>query len=203
MLSHKYKKIGLAIILLSAISFIVIKVMGEKIKTDLSIMVKATEKAINYDIREDAIATSVEANSDTIININNNWLQPSLTISIKGKVENYTKKNENTGNEENRTKVERWIVTKKDITGLIVEALIILGGLIFILSKEKIEDERIDRIRLLAFRHTFITGIGIIGLGYIILNFFELHLSFDLFIILLILIYITNFNLYLKRDMSC
>lgn len=54
----------------------------------------------------------------------------------------------------------KFIGVDKDISLKIVFSLIIISGLLFILAKEKIEDERIERVKLISFSSAFLFVVG-------------------------------------------
>jgi hypothetical protein len=77
----------------------------------------------------------------------------------------------------------------------------IIGLFIFINSKEKIEDERIDHLRLIAFRISYMI-VGIIGILFLIFDFFRLDFIGKEGIPLLIITMIVSYQLaflFLRR----
>jgi hypothetical protein len=78
-----------------------------------------------------------------------------------------------------------------DIDEHFIEILIILGLLIYMMSKEKVEDDYIIKLRLESYQLTSIFGLVITIILYI---FWEnLKLSLDYFIILFSIFYLTIF----------
>ena len=54
-----------------------------------------------------------------------------------------------------------WLPKNEELGLNILRGVMLLGLLLIIISKEKIEDEFIDSCRLIAFRISFIFGIGV------------------------------------------
>lgn len=79
----------------------------------------------------------------------------------------------------------------------------IIGLFIFINSKEKIEDERIDQLRLVSFRISFMIA-GIIGISFLIFDFLKLHFigkeEIPLLIICMIVSYQMTFLFLRKKE---
>ena len=70
------------------------------------------------------------------------------------------------------------ISVEKEITKNIFFDLILIAFLILALSKEKIEDERSMKLRLVAFAATFLYGVGFIVIGPFVSILF--HGSFEI-----------------------
>lgn len=58
-----------------------------------------------------------------------------------------------------------WLPKNNDVGLNIFQGIILLGFLLIIMSQEKIEDEFVDSCRLMAFRISFIFGIGVFITG--------------------------------------
>lgn len=69
----------------------------------------------------------------------------------------------------------------------------ILGLFIFINSREKVEDERIDQVRLIAFRISYVIA-GIMGIVFLIFNFLQFKFMGKEEIPLLIISMIVSFQ---------
>lgn len=84
--------------------------------------------------------------------------------------------------------------------------LLIIGLVVVVLSKEKIEDERVLRYRLNAFQYSFKMGLGYV-LGKFILIYFGIgsieKLNALEVIFVQIAIYLTLFHRSLKNDKTC
>ncbi|TXD50167.1 MULTISPECIES: hypothetical protein [unclassified Polaribacter] len=73
------------------------------------------------------------------------------------------------------------------------EIISLLGMLIYMFSKEKIEDDYINKLRLESFQLTSFVGLGITIISYTISE--EIELTLDYFIILFLWIYLATFAL--------
>ena len=71
------------------------------------------------------------------------------------------------------------------------EVLAIIGMVIYMFSKEKIEDDYINKLRLESFQLTSFVGLGITIIAYAISE--EIKLTLDYFIILFLWIYLITF----------
>lgn len=79
-----------------------------------------------------------------------------------------------------------------------IEVLGILGILIYILSKEKIEDDYINKLRLESFQFTAVIGLFVAILLYTFSK--SLTLTLDYFIILFLLVYLITFFIKKRID---
>jgi hypothetical protein len=73
------------------------------------------------------------------------------------------------------------------------EIIAIIGMVIYMFSKEKIEDDYIYKLRLESFQLTSLIGLGITIISYAISE--EIKLTLDYFIILFLWIYLVTFAL--------
>lgn len=78
-----------------------------------------------------------------------------------------------------------------------IDFVAIIAMLIYMISKEKVEDDYIDKLRLESFQLTFIIGLLVTILMYVLAK--DLKLTLDYFIFPLLWSYITIF--FIKRKM--
>ncbi|CAM1350676.1 hypothetical protein [Tenacibaculum insulae] len=78
-----------------------------------------------------------------------------------------------------------------------LEIISILGMMIYVFSKEKIEDDYIDKLRLESYQITSLIGLSITILLYAISK--DIKLTLDYFIILYLWVYL--FTFFLKKRM--
>ena len=71
--------------------------------------------------------------------------------------------------------------------------LIIIGLIIYMFSREKVEDDYIDKLRLESFQLTSLIGLAVLIILYIV--FKTLKLELDYFVLIFLIIYLNIFAL--------